>query len=328
MPADILLVDDQRDITRFLRHALESLGRGLRIVESLSAEEALLELRGGGVQVLVTDLRLPGMDGLALLNRARKVSPATRAVMISGQADGDQRRAAAQLGAEAILDKPIELSEFLATVTRLLETRRPEAPEAAAATPPLRVTASAPPSTSAAPPSPEPAPAVTVPPAPAPTPERAFLALCMALGATGGWLVETTGEIKVTAGEIVSAVAEQRAALVDVVRAGRLALDALQQPAGEHWHELASNHGALWLSELTPGLVLIALGPLGAERGRDQARLDAARTELLALLAAADAPPHAPTITLQVPALGTAELRALDDALAALDSHDAHAFWD
>jgi CheY-like chemotaxis protein len=326
MPADILLVDDQRDITRFLRHALESLGRGLRVVESLSAEEALLELRGGGVQVLVTDLRLPGMDGLALLNRARKVSPATRAVMISGQADGDQRRAAEQFGAEAILDKPIELSEFLATVTRLLETRRPVAQEAAPIAPLAGGAPSAPPPAATTPPTPEPLPAVALPLAP--TPERALLALCVALGATGGWLVETTGEIKVTAGEVVSTVTEQRAALVDVVRAGRMALEALQQPAGEHWHELASNHGALWLSELAPGLVLIALGPLGAERGRDQAQLDATRTELLALLAAANAPSHAPSITLQVPALGTAELRALDDALAALDRHDAHAFWE
>jgi CheY-like chemotaxis protein len=331
MPADILLVDDQRDITRFLRHALESLGRGLRIVESLSAEEALLELRGGGVQVLVTDLRLPGMDGLALLGRLRTVSPATRAVMISGLADGPQRQAAEQLGAEAVLAKPIELSEFLATVTRLLDKRNErsephgaeaaEAHQARAATPPrLRADEAL----TVAGPDP------TRPTERPPTPEAALRAVAIALRATSAWLADAEGRIQVRVGEPVPAVTDQFLALADVVRAGRLALEAMRQPAGGQWHELTSAHGVLWLTELAPGQILGALGPIGAERPHDHDSLDAARAGLTTALAADQTPAHPPppATTLHVAALGTAELRALDDALSALDSHDAHAFWD
>ncbi len=123
MPPRVLLVDDQRDITRFLRTALETLGLPLRIDEALSGEEALLALRdqaSGYVDVLVADLRLPGMSGLQLLERSRRVSPRTRSLVISGAADGEMRREAERLGAAAVLDKPIELKVFLETVTRLL----------------------------------------------------------------------------------------------------------------------------------------------------------------------------------------------------------------
>lgn len=123
MPPRVLLVDDARDITRFLRTALETLGLPLRVDEALSGEEALLALRDqavGHVDVLVADLRLPGMSGLQLLERARRLSPRTRSLVISGAADGEMRREAERLGAAAVLDKPIELKAFLETVTRLL----------------------------------------------------------------------------------------------------------------------------------------------------------------------------------------------------------------
>lgn len=137
MPPRVLLVDDQRDITRFLRTALETLGLPLRIDEALSGEEALLALRTqatGAVDVLVADLRLPGMNGLQLLERARRLSPRTRSLVISGAADGEMRREAERLGAAAVLDKPIELKAFLETVTRLLaQTTLPDATVAVAA---------------------------------------------------------------------------------------------------------------------------------------------------------------------------------------------------
>lgn len=135
MPPRVLLVDDQRDITRFLRTALETFGRPLRIDEALSAEEALLALRDqatGPVDVLVADLRLPGMSGLQLLERARRLSPRTRSLVISGAADGEMRREAERLGAAAVLDKPIELKVFLETVQRLLALSIPSEPQPAA----------------------------------------------------------------------------------------------------------------------------------------------------------------------------------------------------
>ena len=55
----ILLVDDQRDVTRMLRASLETLGHHFTIVDVPSGEEALLEIKRGGVDLLITDVRLP-----------------------------------------------------------------------------------------------------------------------------------------------------------------------------------------------------------------------------------------------------------------------------
>ena len=67
-PPRILIVDDQRDITRMLRLAVEALGRGYSVADVPSAEEALLEVRRAAVDLLITDLRLPGISGLELIN--------------------------------------------------------------------------------------------------------------------------------------------------------------------------------------------------------------------------------------------------------------------
>jgi CheY-like chemotaxis protein len=117
----VLLVDDQRQVTRMLRTSLELSGRPYEISVVASAEEALLELNRGPIDMVVTDLRLPGMTGLELLARIRQTNPRMRAILITGQPTPDVRRQAQALGVVAFLPKPVGTNLFLAAVDRALQ---------------------------------------------------------------------------------------------------------------------------------------------------------------------------------------------------------------
>lgn len=118
----ILIVDDQRDISRMLRTALETLGHGYVIVDVPSAEEAQLEFRRGPVDLLITDLRLPGISGLELIRRLHKASTNAAMIVISAYADETAQAEFKRLGA-AFFAKPLELLDFLQGVQDALGSR-------------------------------------------------------------------------------------------------------------------------------------------------------------------------------------------------------------
>jgi CheY-like chemotaxis protein len=123
----ILLVDDQRDITRMLRVALDALGRGYVIVDAPSGEEALLEVGRGGIDLLITDFRLPGINGLEVIKRLHKTNPESKVIVISGISDPEAQSEAKRLGA-AFFAKPLSLDTFLASVQDALG-EKPEPPK-------------------------------------------------------------------------------------------------------------------------------------------------------------------------------------------------------
>src|SRR5512134_3308008 len=81
----ILVVDDEKNIRRMLRSVLES--EGYAALEAGSAEEGLKLLEDEPVDLGIFDIRLPGMDGLTLLSRARELWRDLPVVVISGHAD-------------------------------------------------------------------------------------------------------------------------------------------------------------------------------------------------------------------------------------------------
>jgi DNA-binding response OmpR family regulator len=139
----ILIVDDQRDISRMLRAALETLGRGYVIVDVPSAEEAQLEFRRAAVDLLITDLRLPGISGLELIRRLHKGSNAAQIFVISAYADEIAQAEFRDLGA-TFFAKPLDLHNFLRHVVQALAghevaANAAEAAANAGAEPPARV---------------------------------------------------------------------------------------------------------------------------------------------------------------------------------------------
>ena len=71
----ILIVDDQREMRMVLRSGIESLGAEFQVVDVPSGEEALLEISMREIDLLVADVRLPGISGLELILRARAHKP-------------------------------------------------------------------------------------------------------------------------------------------------------------------------------------------------------------------------------------------------------------
>jgi len=105
-----------------LRAALETLGGGYVIVDVPSAEEAQLEFRRGPVDLLITDLRLPGISGLELIRRLHKASSEARMIVISAYADETAQAEFRNLGA-TFFPKPLDLPAFLKGVREAVGAR-------------------------------------------------------------------------------------------------------------------------------------------------------------------------------------------------------------
>jgi DNA-binding response OmpR family regulator len=127
----ILIVEDQREVSRLLRSALDTLEYKLEIVEIPSGEEAILDSSKNDVHLLVSDYRLPGMSGIELMKKVRKNHPKAKVILITGQTDPKVRREVAEAGADAFFIKPVLIADFLDSVERhlgLVETILPPEP--------------------------------------------------------------------------------------------------------------------------------------------------------------------------------------------------------
>jgi len=123
----ILIVDDQPQVRRMLRLSLELSGRKYEVVEATSGEEALQKLSEGEVALVVTDLRLPGISGLELLEEVKRGNPEASAILITGNPTDEVRGRAEALGVISFLRKPIGTNAFLESVERTLYPRLEDA---------------------------------------------------------------------------------------------------------------------------------------------------------------------------------------------------------
>ncbi|KAF0233419.1 MAG: ATP-dependent Lon [Desulfovibrionaceae bacterium] len=113
----ILVVDDE-DIARTnLEYVLRK--EGYRVRGACNGLEALEEVRRWEFDLIVTDLKMDKMDGMQLLEEARKLSPSTQVMMVTGFATVDTAVQAMRQGAVYYLAKPVNLDELRATVSQL-----------------------------------------------------------------------------------------------------------------------------------------------------------------------------------------------------------------
>ena len=123
---DILLVDDDEKLRRVLGMRLQSRGYSVASVES--AEAALQELDSLRPAVVIVDLRLPGMDGIELLERLQVMRPGLPVLMISAHGDIPDAVRATQSGAVSFLSKPIDSEELESCLAEHLGTREQDQP--------------------------------------------------------------------------------------------------------------------------------------------------------------------------------------------------------
>ncbi len=117
----ILVVDDEKNIRRTLRMVLEP--EGYAVAEAESAEEALKTLEAEPVDLGLFDVRLPGMDGLTLLSRARELWRDLPVIVISGHAETPDVVEAMKRGALDFFSKPVDRDRVLVSVRNALARR-------------------------------------------------------------------------------------------------------------------------------------------------------------------------------------------------------------
>ncbi len=120
-PARLWVVDDDRSIRFVLSAALTE--AGYRVTAFASADEALAALDAGPPPALVlADVRMPGMDGLALLDRLKAKSPKLPVIVMSAHTDIASTASAFRGGAQEFLSKPFDLDAAVELVGRCLPT--------------------------------------------------------------------------------------------------------------------------------------------------------------------------------------------------------------
>ncbi|MFO7752518.1 MAG: response regulator [Desulfobacteraceae bacterium] len=144
MAADkILLIDDEEANVRLLAMSLKS--DGYEVSMAYSGEQGLELFREQAPDIVITDIKMPGMDGLEVLKKVKEISPETEVIIITGHGDIDSTITALQYGASDFINKPvrdealsialkrartkIEIREKLNEYTENLENKVKEATE-------------------------------------------------------------------------------------------------------------------------------------------------------------------------------------------------------
>jgi YesN/AraC family two-component response regulator len=115
----ILFVDDDPSVLAGLRNIFHRDRKRWDMVFANGGEEALTELEASSFDVVVSDMRMPGVDGVMLLEKVRELSPRTARVMLSGSADKEEVDRATR-AVDELLGKPCDSKTLRATLERLI----------------------------------------------------------------------------------------------------------------------------------------------------------------------------------------------------------------
>src|SRR5437667_274742 len=117
----ILVVDDEVELKNILVEALAS--QGYETVGFSNGEEALAVLRSEAFDVVLTDLMMPGMDGITLVRESLQIDPHVVAIVMTGQGTIQTAVDAMKVGAFDYVLKPFRLQNVLPVLTRAMNTR-------------------------------------------------------------------------------------------------------------------------------------------------------------------------------------------------------------
>lgn len=119
MPGKVWIVDDDRSIRWVLERALSQVGIDTQVFEK--ADDVLKQLEKTTPDAVISDIRMPGIDGLQLLERIHKTHPQMPIIIMTAHSDLDSAVASYQGGAFEYLPKPFDVDDAVALVTRAVE---------------------------------------------------------------------------------------------------------------------------------------------------------------------------------------------------------------
>jgi len=117
----ILTADDSASMRQMIAFTLQN--AGYRVIEAVDGNHALTRLSGAPVQMLITDLNMPGIDGIELIRRVRAL-PAYKyipIVMVTTESEESKKQQGRAAGATAWIVKPFRAEQLVAVVKRFLK---------------------------------------------------------------------------------------------------------------------------------------------------------------------------------------------------------------
>ena len=117
----ILLVDDEERFRTNLQKMLDA--QGLAVRAASSGAEALEEIKRSPCDVIVLDIRMPDMDGLATLKEIKQINPEVEVIILSGHASMDAAMEINRLGGYDYLMKPCPLEDLLLKIEAAYEKK-------------------------------------------------------------------------------------------------------------------------------------------------------------------------------------------------------------
>jgi len=118
---DVLIVEEERQVREALRQIFDAAGYACQL--AADGRDGLEAFKDGRPQLVVTDLKMPGMTGIELLQQVRALDGDAAVIVLTGAADVKTAIASLKLGAHAFLWKPVNIDELLITAERALELR-------------------------------------------------------------------------------------------------------------------------------------------------------------------------------------------------------------
>ena len=127
MSVSILVVDDEPDVALLFRQQFRREVRdGTYVMHIANSGEMALEQLSGGIEpeliVILSDINMPGMDGLQLLGLIKKLSPDMPVMMVTAYGDDERRRRASELGAFEFITKPVDFDALKVQLRELAGT--------------------------------------------------------------------------------------------------------------------------------------------------------------------------------------------------------------
>ena len=124
MTVSILTVDDEAYVAELFRqHFRREVRQGLYALHFADSAEEALQMLAGGIRpqlsVILSDINMPGMDGLGLLREVKKSRPDIPVMMITAYGDDERRRRASEYGAAEFLTKPVDFASLKEQLRRL-----------------------------------------------------------------------------------------------------------------------------------------------------------------------------------------------------------------
>ena len=127
MSVSILVVDDETDVAELFRQRFRRETRqGSYVMHFAASGEQALDLLAGEIQpaliVILSDINMPGMDGLQLLGEIKQRRPDLPVMMVSAYGDDERRRRASELGAFEFITKPVDFDRLKERLFQLPST--------------------------------------------------------------------------------------------------------------------------------------------------------------------------------------------------------------